>query len=40
MEDMEKYNATLEDTEGIIDNLRMLKDVRVVVFFYPINEKH
>jgi len=39
MEDMEKYNATLEDTEGIIDNLRMLKDVRVVVFFYPINEK-
>jgi len=39
MEDMQKYNATLEDTEGIIDTLRMLKDVRIVVFFYPINEK-
>lgn len=36
--DMEEYNANIEDTEGIIDLLRTLKDVNVVVLFYPINE--
>lgn len=34
-EDMEEYNANIEDTEGIIDLLRTLRDVDLVILFYP-----
>lgn len=34
-EDMEEYNANVEDTEGIIDLLRTLRDVDLVILFYP-----
>ncbi|HOJ92632.1 MAG TPA: bifunctional oligoribonuclease/PAP phosphatase NrnA [Dictyoglomaceae bacterium] len=38
LEDMKKYNATIEDTEGIIDILRTLREAEVCIFFYPITE--
>ncbi len=37
IEDMEETNSKLEDTEGIIDTLRTLKDAKVVIFLYPIS---
>ncbi|MCX7845877.1 MAG: bifunctional oligoribonuclease/PAP phosphatase NrnA [Dictyoglomaceae bacterium] len=36
-EDMEETNSKIEDTEGIIDTLRMLKDAKVVIFLYPLS---
>lgn len=36
-EDMEEVNSKLEDTEGIIDILRMLKEAKVVIFLYPLS---
>lgn len=37
IEDMEETNSKIEDTEGIIDTLRTLKDAKVVIFLYPIS---
>ncbi|MCX7942215.1 MAG: bifunctional oligoribonuclease/PAP phosphatase NrnA [Dictyoglomaceae bacterium] len=36
-EDMEEYHSKIEDTEGIIDTLRMLKEAKVVIFLYPLS---
>lgn len=33
--DMEEYKANIEDTEGVIDLLRTLRDVDLVILFYP-----
>ncbi|MGB9857979.1 MAG: DHH family phosphoesterase [Dictyoglomaceae bacterium] len=39
-EDMEEFDSKIEDTEGIVDMLRMLKDTKVVVFLYPLSSSN
>jgi phosphoesterase RecJ-like protein len=39
-DDMEEFNSKIEDTEGIVDTLRTIRDAKLIVFLYPISSSY